>query len=63
MVAGDVERVVGALATTESLVDATVESDVLEPWVRRANAARRGRGALGAGAPLGGAFMCILAAS
>ena len=44
---GEVERVVGAFTAIESAVEALVERDVFEP-VRRANAARRGRGADGA---------------
>ena len=41
---GDAERVVGAFTTTESVVDATVERDVVEE-VRSADAASRERGA------------------
>jgi hypothetical protein len=41
---GDAERVLGGLTAVESAADATVDSEVVEE-VRRADAARRGRGA------------------
>lgn len=41
---GEAERVVGGLTAIESAVEALVEREVFEP-VRRAKAARRGRGA------------------
>jgi hypothetical protein len=44
---GDVDRVVGGFTAMESAVDATVEREVFEETVRRAPAARRGRGADG----------------
>ena len=43
---GDVDRVLGGFTAIESAADATVESDVDEA-VRRTEATRRGRGALG----------------
>lgn len=63
---GDVERVEGGFTATESFV-ATVDSEAFEP-VRRANAARRGRGAEVVAvdelaAPPFVAFMLIRAAS
>lgn len=64
---GEVDRVMGAFTAIESLVDAVVERDALEP-VLRAYAARRGRGAEVVDpnvddAPPFGALMLIRAAS
>lgn len=46
-VAGDTDRVDGALTAIESAVDAVVDKEVVEP-VRRRDAASRGRDALAA---------------
>lgn len=67
-VAGDTDRVEGAFTAMESAVDATVDSEVVDP-VRRSDAASRGRAAIGGvladapEAPAVLALMLILAAS
>lgn len=63
---GEVDRVLGAFTAVESVVDAVVDKDALDPVPRRLKAANRGRGAaveLGVLEVPFVLFMLILAAS